>query len=115
MKQLCLTLIIVTSITATGFCETVLTLTTDPFPPYIIKNDHDDNFHGVFIDYLDDIFNEITTIRIKTIYRPWARCLKEAEMGTVDGVLMLFKTPERESYLEVLLGSLLGSIVGVKS
>jgi polar amino acid transport system substrate-binding protein len=30
---------------------------------------------------------------------PWARCLKEAETGEVDGVFSSFKLPERERFL----------------
>ena len=32
---------------------------------------------------------------------PWARCLKEAETGDVDGVFSSFKLPERERFLAV--------------
>jgi len=30
---------------------------------------------------------------------PWARCLKDAETGEVDGVFSSFKLPERERFL----------------
>lgn len=77
----------------------MISLATDPFPPYIIKNKNGDGFHGVYIDFLDEIFANIAGIKYKAVLRPWKRCLREAEIGSVDGVLMLFKTPEREVYL----------------
>lgn len=99
MKRLYLYIILIIGISSIGFCETEVTLATDPFPPYIIENKKGNGFHGVYIDLLDEIFSQIAGIRYTVVPRPWMRCLKDAEIGAVDGVLMLFKTPEREKFL----------------
>jgi len=99
MKKICIYIIFIIGISSIGLCETVVSLATDPFPPYIIKNRNDDDFHGIYIDILDEIFTQMDGVKYKIVHRPWNRCLKEAQFGDVDGVLMLFKTPEREKYL----------------
>ncbi len=83
----------------TGYCIMTVNLATDPFPPYINVDENKICTGGIYVEIVKKIFSQIkdTELVLKTL--PWPRCLKAAEYGDVDGILMLFKTPKRQKFL----------------
>jgi polar amino acid transport system substrate-binding protein len=53
---------------------------------------------GMLVDLVTEAYRRTgQSVDIKLM--PWARCLKDAETGDVDGVFSSFKLPERERFL----------------
>jgi polar amino acid transport system substrate-binding protein len=53
---------------------------------------------GMLVDLINEAYRRAGhSVEVKLM--PWARCLKEAETGEVDGVFSSFKLPERERFL----------------
>jgi polar amino acid transport system substrate-binding protein len=53
---------------------------------------------GMLVDLVTEAYRRAGhSVEVKLM--PWARCLKEAEAGEVDGVFSSFKLPERERFL----------------
>jgi polar amino acid transport system substrate-binding protein len=53
---------------------------------------------GMLVDLVAEAYRRAGhSVEVKLM--PWARCLKEAETGEVDGVFSSFKLPERERFL----------------
>ena len=64
---------------------------------------------GILVDVVTEAFRRTgRSVDIKIM--PWARCLREARTGEVDGVFPIYRLPEREQFLtypnEVLLSQL---------
>ena len=64
---------------------------------------------GILVDIVTEAFRRTgRSVDIKIM--PWARCLREARTGEVDGVFPIYRLPEREQFLtypnEVLLPQL---------
>jgi polar amino acid transport system substrate-binding protein len=53
---------------------------------------------GMLVDLVTEAYRRAGhSVEVKLM--PWARCLKDAETGEVDGVFSSFKLPERERFL----------------
>ena len=53
---------------------------------------------GMLVDLVTEAYRRAgDSVEVKLM--PWARCLREAETGDVDGVFSSFKLPERERFL----------------
>ena len=53
---------------------------------------------GMLVDLVTEAYHRAGhSVEVKVM--PWARCLKDAETGEVDGVFSSFKLPERERFL----------------
>ncbi len=53
---------------------------------------------GMLVDVVTEAYRRAGhSVEVKLM--PWARCLREAETGDVDGVFSSFKLPERERFL----------------
>jgi polar amino acid transport system substrate-binding protein len=53
---------------------------------------------GLLVDLVTEAYRR-TGHSVDIRLMPWARCLEEAKIGTIDGVFSSFKLPEREQYL----------------
>lgn len=54
---------------------------------------------GVLVDVVSEAFlraGYAVTIKLE----PWARCIEDARNGEVDGIFSIFKTPERQIFLD---------------
>lgn len=89
--------------------EDVLTLTGDPWPPYVIGTEGSpDAEGGLGVDLIRNLFDRIDGVSVRFPLMPWKRALKEVELGRYDGICLLLRTSERESYMafsEPLLAS----------
>lgn len=78
--------------------ETV-TLATDPWPPYV-TGDLDRGVNGgIIFELVTEIFARIDGVEVEFAMLPWKRALAEVRNGALDGIPMLLKTPERETYM----------------
>ncbi|MGY4491138.1 substrate-binding periplasmic protein [Pseudomonas sp. TE3610] len=73
-----------------------LRIVTDPWAPYAFER----NGQGAGIDYevTAKVFERLG-VDIQWQFLPWKRCLAMLDQGEADGVLDIFRTPERESTL----------------
>ncbi|EIK98583.1 hypothetical protein PMM47T1_01055 [Pseudomonas sp. M47T1] len=73
-----------------------LRIVTDPWAPYAYQR----NGQGMGIDYevTAKVFERLG-VDIQWQFLPWKRCLAMLEQGEADGVLDIFRTPEREATL----------------
>ena len=84
------------SMTASGVsADTLVLAAADTWPTaYPV----DDRPTGMLVDLVTEAYRRAGhSVEVKLM--PWARCLKDAETGEVDGVFSSFKLPERERYL----------------
>ena len=88
--------------------DKVVRLCTLIYPPYIYLEEgpKEEKVTGMAFDIVSEAF-ESQGYRMTVDLMPWSRVLTSAKKGKFDGVLMLFKTEERQTYLmysqEVLL------------
>jgi polar amino acid transport system substrate-binding protein len=67
--------------------------------PLILEQDNDNRLHGLAVDILSEIAAEAgVTINIE--FLPWGRALKRVKEGRVDGIIGLYKSEERKSFLQ---------------
>lgn len=66
------------------------------YPPYYYHSEGE--YRGVCIEIIENICAAMD-LHIKYIEFPWKRLLLSAQRGEVDAILPLFKTPQREKYL----------------
>lgn len=78
--------------------ETVLTFCYDPYPPYTLGTGGIPS-GGLKVDLLEAVTERIDGVEAVTVLLPWQRCLKQAKSGEADGILPLFRSPEREAFL----------------
>ncbi|KUM01922.1 transporter substrate-binding domain-containing protein [Chromobacterium subtsugae] len=76
-----------------------LTMCYDKYPPYALGEFDTVAGGGIKVRLLQEIGRQLgLAVTVKIM--PWKRCLTEAKEGRVDGILPLYKTPEREQYME---------------
>ncbi|WP_158253737.1 substrate-binding periplasmic protein [Chromobacterium alticapitis] len=79
--------------------ERKVTLCYDKYPPYAMGEFDSLADSGIKVRVLQEIGRQLgLTVAVKIL--PWKRCLSEAQDGRVDGILPLYKTPEREQFME---------------
>lgn len=69
----------------------------DPWPPYTL-GDFGAPTGGIATSMVQEIFDRVG-INVELQLLPWKRVLKLAEVGKIDGIMLLMKKPERERYL----------------
>ncbi len=77
--------------------ENVITIgVSTGYPPYYYMQDG--QLVGICIDLADRVADSLG-LRISYRHYPWKRLLLNAQRGTVDAIMPLFRTKEREAYL----------------
>jgi polar amino acid transport system substrate-binding protein len=76
-----------------------ITLVEDPWPPYIEGKAGKPATGGTLIKLYSEVFKQLKGVKVDYLLMPWKRALIEVEQGKRDGIMALFKTPER---LEVM-------------
>ncbi|WP_299878129.1 ABC transporter substrate-binding protein [uncultured Cocleimonas sp.] len=77
--------------------EREFTIVGNSYPPYSYLKDG--KFEGMDVDTIKAAFKKLN---IKPVFkvRPWARAMAEVKSGESDTIFPLFKTKEREAFLE---------------
>ena len=102
-------LLLLLSIAAVGLAprlaaaQVTVELVGDPWPPYIEGRLGDYAEDGVAVRIIERVFDEIDGAEVRFPLIPWKRALLEVEHGSRDGIPMLLKTPERETYMRYTL------------
>ncbi len=78
----------------------VVTLTGDPWPPYVEGELGGEADGGIAIELVKRIFDRFPGTEVSFPLFPWNRALRAVETGSEDGIVLLLKTPEREQFLE---------------
>ncbi|WP_077600075.1 substrate-binding periplasmic protein [Salinivibrio kushneri] len=72
-------------------------LVTLEYPPYIQTSDG--SLDGVAVRVVRQTFSKLGyEVEIEVL--PWARALYQVRTGLADGIFTIFKTPEREAFLD---------------
>lgn len=74
-------------------------LATDVWEPFRIKENS--SLTGIDIEIIQLLEKELVS-KILVIQKPWARCLKSMESGTVDMMIGLAYTEDRAKYIEYI-------------
>jgi polar amino acid transport system substrate-binding protein len=77
-----------------------ITLAEDPWPPYIEGEVDQPASGGTLLTLYKEVFKQIKGVEVNYQLMPWKRALIEVEQGKVDGIMALYKTPERLEFLE---------------
>lgn len=77
-----------------------VTLSGDPWPPYIIGKLGEEATAGAGVRLMHAIFNRLDGVELSIPLVPWKRALREVRHGTKDGIGILLKTPRREQYMD---------------
>lgn len=84
--------------------ETVLRFCYDPYPPYTL-GDSGIPSGGLKVQLLKAVTERIDGVSAAVVLLPWQRCQAQAKAGEADGILPLFKSADRESYLAFTEGT----------
>lgn len=79
--------------------EQVVTLTGDPWPPYVLGEIGSDATSGTGVQLIQEIFSLVEDAQVRFPLLPWNRALIAVEEGSMDGIGILLKSKERERYL----------------
>lgn len=99
-----------------AFAEKIVLVAAEKSIPtsYLEKGEQ----RGILIDVINEAFNR-AGYSVEILLMPWARCLREAENGTVDGIFSVYRTAERQEFLtyadEVLITQVQAFFVAVDS
>ena len=78
----------------------LVTLVSDPWPPYVFGELGQEATSGAVVDLLNAIFERLDDTRLSIPLVPWNRALREVREGTKDGIGIILKTAEREEYMD---------------
>lgn len=92
-------LIAVTVLTDHSRADQIVTLSGDPFPPYIEGQLGSEATGGIGYELIKELFSRIDGVDVRFPLVPWERALREVKEGSMDGIAILLKTPEREEYM----------------
>ncbi|MCE2595324.1 transporter substrate-binding domain-containing protein [Motilimonas cestriensis] len=81
--------------------SSAIIVATDEWPPFRISTDNKAAFIGFDIDLLQALSAK-TGLQFNIKRYPWARALSHMEIGQVDMMVGLAKTPEREQFIQYL-------------
>jgi len=77
-----------------------ISLVEDPWPPYIEGRLGEHASGGKLIELYRELFNRIDGAEVQYLLMPWKRALVEVERGRKDGIMALFKSPERTRVMD---------------
>ena len=83
---------------AEGVPRPKLLFVDEPAPPVTVGELGELATDGITLDLLQTVFGRLG-LDVELRLMPWNRALKTAEEGQADGLPLLMKAPERESYL----------------
>lgn len=70
----------------------------DPWPPYTLGEENKAPTGGIGVEMVTEVFKRLG-VAAKFQLHPWKRCLKMAEAGEADGLMLVIADPERDAYL----------------
>ena len=76
-----------------------ITICYGPWKPYEYMENNQTK--GVNVELVEAAANSLG-IRINWVAYPWTRCVASAKSGIVDGLMSLYRSGERESFLFIL-------------
>ena len=77
-----------------------INLVEDPWPPYIEGEVGRYASGGKLVELYRELFNRIEGVKVQYLLMPWKRALLEVERGRQDGIMALFKSPERTRVMD---------------
>ncbi len=95
-----------TLLPVTSLAETRLVFCYDPYPPYTFGSEGTPE-GGLKVKLLDAVMEQIEGLSADVVLLPWKRCQAQAKAGEVDGILPLFESAERGTYLAFTRGTFL--------
>jgi len=81
--------------------DKVLKFCTDPWPPWIIGDMGEAPTDGFAVKIFHSVFERIKGVDSNIIVLPWKRCLRDIELGRLDGYIMGLYNKDRAQYLTV--------------
>ncbi|WP_085909323.1 substrate-binding periplasmic protein [Kiloniella majae] len=100
MRSLVFTVLLALSLSAPTYvavAQEPLQLVTLDYPPYEYKEDG--KVKGVAVRIVREIFRRLDR-KIEIQVLPWARSLKMVDVGRADAIFTVYRTPERELFLD---------------
>lgn len=79
--------------------QQTVTLTSDPWPPFILGEVGAEANGGTGVEVIRMIFSKIDDTNVSLPLLPWKRALNEVKIGKKDGIQLLRKTDERAEYM----------------
>ncbi|AIR88378.1 substrate-binding periplasmic protein [Pseudomonas cremoricolorata] len=73
-----------------------LRIVSDDWAPYIYQDNGQPQ--GLHFEVASEVFKRLG-VEVDWVFMPWKRCLAMVEQGQADGILGLFKLPEREAFV----------------
>jgi len=101
-KKTLLSTVLLLLFVSTTFAQSPIniTLVEDPWPPYIEGKAGAPATGGTLIKLYKKVFQQLDGVNVNYLLMPWQRALIEVEQGKRDGIMALFKTPERAKVMD---------------
>ena len=95
-------MLLMTAFSTHAAAESVMTisLVEDPWPPYIEGRTGEPASGGKLVELYRELFQRIEGVEVEYLLMPWKRALVEVELGRQDGIMALFKSPERVEVMD---------------
>ncbi len=98
MMIYCIFLALVFTVAAQA--QTKVTLLIEPYPPFALGNEGAEATKGIAVKVAHEIFRRIPETTLEVMLLPWARLMEEVRRGRKDGILQIYKKPEREKFMD---------------
>ncbi|MGS2716611.1 substrate-binding periplasmic protein [Eionea flava] len=85
---------------SSAFGDKTLVFPNDPWPPFMLGEEGEEATAGIGVDLMRAIFSRVDGATITIPLVPWKRALNSVKSGAMDGIPLLYKTAERESYMD---------------
>ncbi|MCP3923928.1 MAG: amino acid ABC transporter substrate-binding protein [Desulfobacterales bacterium] len=83
--------------------QTRVVLVIEPYPPFALGIEETITTKGIAVEIAHEIFRRIPEATLEVQLLSWARLMVEVRMGRKDGILLIYKNPEREKFMEYTL------------
>ncbi|NOU50464.1 transporter substrate-binding domain-containing protein [Pseudoalteromonas sp. JBTF-M23] len=90
-------LLYASSLLASNAQARIINLVTLEYPPYEFQGAQDAS--GIAVEIVQEAFSRIDQ-PINIVFMPWGRAIREVKAGRVDGIFTIYKTPERETFMD---------------
>jgi len=100
MKRIVMMFSMMSALAFPVVAQTKVNLVIEPYPPFALGKEGTVSTEGIAVKVVHEIFRRIPEATVEVQLMPWERLLLEVREGRKDGVLLIFKKPEREEYMD---------------
>ena len=96
IKRVCIGLVVLMMASSVMGRPSQVTLCEDPWPPWVLGEANGSvPTGGIAVQIAKAVFDQIEGVTLKMVVMPWQRCVKDVEVGRVDGMMIALRSKSR--------------------